>query len=47
VLELPAGWPAPSELPFSSLNQPNAVAVDTTGDVYVTDGGKAKLPRGT
>jgi serine/threonine-protein kinase len=47
VLELPAGFPAPSELPFSGLNEPTAVAVDATGNVYVADAGNnrvVKLP---
>jgi serine/threonine-protein kinase len=36
-------------LPFTGLNQPYAVAVDTAGDVYVTDWGNnrvLKLPAG-
>jgi serine/threonine protein kinase, bacterial len=37
------------ELPFTGLNQPYAVAVDSAGDVYVTDWGNnrvLKLPGG-
>jgi serine/threonine-protein kinase len=43
VLELPAGWTAPSELPFSGLKGPIGVAVDTTGNVYVTDAGNNRV----
>ncbi|MDT5279064.1 MAG: hypothetical protein QOJ20_259 [Mycobacterium sp.] len=37
VLKLAAGASSPSVLPFTDLNKPSAVAVDTAGDVYVLD----------
>ena len=43
VLALPAGWTAPTELPFSGLSDPFAVAVDTAGNVYVTDLGNSRI----
>ena len=47
VLELPAGWAAPVELPFHGLKEPLGVAVDAVGDIYVADSGNdrvVKLP---
>jgi DNA-binding beta-propeller fold protein YncE len=38
VLKLPAGSTTQVELPFTGLYAPQEVAVDTAGDVYVTDG---------
>ena len=40
VVELPrtgTGYGSPATLPFSGLNGPNAIAVDSTGDVFVTN----------
>ena len=37
VVELPAGSSTPTVLPFSGLYQPQGLAVDTTGAVYVAD----------
>jgi serine/threonine protein kinase, bacterial len=37
VLEMPADSPAPTQLGFSGLGDPAAVAVDSAGNVYVTD----------
>lgn len=57
VLKLPAGSSAEVELPFTGLNSseraavgPDAVAVDTAGNVYVADVGNSrvlKLPAGS
>jgi serine/threonine-protein kinase len=47
VVKLAAGSSTQTVLPFTGLNQPYAVAVDTAGDVYVTDWGNnraLKLP---
>jgi serine/threonine-protein kinase len=45
VVKLGAGSNTPTELPFSGLQYPLAVAVDSTGNVYVTDNGRVlKLP---
>jgi DNA-binding beta-propeller fold protein YncE len=38
VLELAAGSDTPTVLPFTGLNHPSGVAVDTAGNLYVTDG---------
>jgi serine/threonine protein kinase, bacterial len=46
---LPAGSTTPVELPFTGLNSPTGVAVDTARNVYVVDGGNhrvLKLPAG-
>jgi serine/threonine protein kinase, bacterial len=37
VVTLTAGSTTQTELPFTGLNHPQGVAVDTVGDVYVTD----------
>jgi DNA-binding beta-propeller fold protein YncE len=37
VLKLPAGSNTQVEMPFTGLNGPWGVAVDTTANVYVTD----------
>jgi ipoprotein LpqH len=37
VLKLAAGSATPEVLPFTGLNNPDGVAVDTAGDLYVTD----------
>jgi serine/threonine-protein kinase len=37
VVELPAGSSTPTVLPFSGLYQPQGLAVDSTGAVYVAD----------
>jgi serine/threonine-protein kinase len=37
VVELPAGSSTPTVLPFSGLYQPQGLAVDSSGAVYVTD----------
>ena len=37
VLKLPAGSSSQTVLPFTGLNSPDGVAVDTAGNVYVTD----------
>jgi serine/threonine-protein kinase len=42
VLKLPAGWDTPIELPFVA-SVPRGVAVDNTGDVYITDGGNGRV----
>jgi len=38
---LPAGATAATPLPFTGLNDPQGLAVDTEGNVYVTDRGNA------
>jgi serine/threonine protein kinase, bacterial len=43
VLELPKGGTAPSQLAFTGLNEPNAVAVDDKGTAYVTDAGNNRV----
>jgi serine/threonine-protein kinase len=43
VLVLPAGLTAPVELPFTGLNRPTGVAVDTAGNVYVADSGNNRV----
>ncbi|HEU4362160.1 MAG TPA: protein kinase [Mycobacterium sp.] len=49
VVKLPAGSSKPSVLPFSGLYQPQALAVDSAGAVYVTDFNNrvVKLPAGS
>jgi serine/threonine protein kinase, bacterial len=50
VLKLPAGSDTPATLPFTGLNDPYGVAVDSSGSVYVTDNTNQrvlKLPAGT
>ena len=37
MLKLPAGASTQTELPFTGLNDPWGVAVDSAGTVYVTD----------
>ena len=37
MLKLAAGATTQTELPFTGLNNPEGVAVDGTGNVYVTD----------
>jgi serine/threonine-protein kinase len=37
VLELAPGASSPTVLPFTGLDTPRGVAVDTAGDLYVTD----------
>jgi serine/threonine-protein kinase len=37
VLKLPAGASSPSVLPFTGLHDPDDVAVDTAGNVYLLD----------
>jgi serine/threonine-protein kinase len=37
VLKLAPGAATPTELPFNGLNEPEGVAVDAAGNVYVTD----------
>ena len=37
VLKLAAGSSTPTVLPFTGLNGPGGVAVDTAGNVYVLD----------
>jgi serine/threonine protein kinase, bacterial len=37
VLKLAPGASAPTVLPFTGLNEPGDVAVDTRGNVYVVD----------
>jgi serine/threonine protein kinase, bacterial len=47
VLKLAAGSATPTVLPFIGLNNPYGVAVDSAGDLYVTDMGNnrvVKLP---
>ena len=54
VLKLRGGVEHPNVLPFTGLNGPEGVAVDTAGDVYVTDrarpgaevGGRVEHPDG-
>ncbi len=38
VWKLSAGTNTPTKLPFTGLKSPNGVAVDTAGNIYVTDG---------
>jgi sugar lactone lactonase YvrE len=50
VVELPregTGYGPPATLPFSGLNSPNAIAVDSAGDVFAGNGGNQiwELPR--
>jgi DNA-binding beta-propeller fold protein YncE len=40
---LAAGADTTTVLPFTDLNLPESVAVDTAGNVYVTDNGNARL----
>jgi serine/threonine protein kinase, bacterial len=42
-LTLPAGSTTATALPFTDLNIPQGVAVDTAGTVYVTDNGNARV----
>ena len=39
VVTLAAGSTTPTVLPFTGLNGPEGVAVDTAGNVYATDTG--------
>jgi sugar lactone lactonase YvrE len=43
VLALLAGSTAPFELPFTGLNRPTGVTVDTAGNVYVADSGNNRV----
>jgi DNA-binding beta-propeller fold protein YncE len=43
VLKLAPGATGPTVLPFTDLNEPSAVAVDTAGNVYVLDGGNFRV----
>jgi serine/threonine-protein kinase len=43
VLVLPPGSTAQVELPFTGLSRPTGVAVDTAGNVYVTDSGNNRV----
>jgi hypothetical protein len=43
VLVLPGGMTTQVELPFTGLNRPTGVAVDTAGNVYVTDSGNNRV----
>ena len=43
VLKLAAGASSPIVLPFTDLNNPQGVAVDTTGTVDMTDNGNARV----
>jgi serine/threonine protein kinase, bacterial len=43
VLELPVGWGTTTELPFSGLNGPGALTVDTKGNLYVVDTGNNRV----
>jgi sugar lactone lactonase YvrE len=45
VLKLPAGSNTQVELPFTGLQAPDGVAVDTAGNVYVTDGQSGDISR--
>jgi len=48
VLKLPAGSNTPVELPFTDLSNPGGVAVDSSGNVYVSDWGfVSKLAAGS
>jgi serine/threonine-protein kinase len=48
VLKLPTGSNAPVALPFTDLNNPGGVAVDSSGNVYVSDWGfVSKLAAGS
>ena len=37
MLKLPAGSSTPTVLPFIDLSEPFSVAVDSAGNIYVTD----------
>ncbi|MBW0017034.1 MAG: hypothetical protein JO236_05730 [Mycobacterium sp.] len=37
VVKLTVGSTTPTMLPFTGLNQPDSVAVDTAGSIYVTE----------
>ena len=43
MLKLAAGASAPTALPLTDLKNPEGVAVDTDGNVYVTDNGNKRL----
>jgi DNA-binding beta-propeller fold protein YncE len=48
-LKLPAGSSVQVEMPFTGLSEPEGIAVDTAGSVYVTTHGDNrvfKLPAG-
>jgi serine/threonine-protein kinase len=42
-MKLAAGSATRAVLPFTGLNQPGAVAVDTAGNLYVTDNGNNRV----
>ena len=43
MLKLAAGSPTQAVLPFTGLNYPGGVAVDSAGNLYVTDGGNNRV----
>jgi serine/threonine-protein kinase len=43
VVILPTGATSQIELPFTGLNRPTGVALDTEGNVYVTDTGNNRV----
>ncbi len=45
MVELAAGWSTQPVLPFTGLNHPRGVAVDTSGTVYVAPWGNNRVLR--